>query len=61
VAECPVEAISAEDDVPPEQRSFIPLNSELAKRWPPIVERKPAPADADEWAKTKTKAQLLER
>ena len=51
----------AEDDVPPDQRPFIALNAELAKRWPPIVERKPAPADADEWVKTKEKAHLLER
>ena len=61
VAECPVEAIYAEDDVPPEQRPFTALNAELAKLWKPIVERKSAPADADEWAKVKDKAQLLER
>ncbi len=61
VAECPVEAIYAEDDVPPDQRPFIALNADLAKAWPPIVERKPAPSDADEWAKTKDKAKLLER
>jgi ferredoxin len=61
VAECPVEAIYAEDDVPPESRPFIELNRELAKRWKPIVERKPAPPDADEWAKVKDKAGLLER
>jgi len=58
---CPVEAIYAEDDVPPDQRPFIALNADLAKAWPPIVERKPAPSDADEWAKTKDKAKLLER
>jgi ferredoxin len=61
VAECPVEAIYAEDDVPPAQRPFTALNAELAKVWKPIVERKAAPADADEWAKVKEKAQLLER
>ena len=61
VPECPVEAIYAEDDVPPEQRDFIGLNAELAKLWPPIVERKPAPADADEWAKVKDKKDKLER
>ena len=31
VAECPVEAIFAEDDVPAEQREFIALNAELAR------------------------------
>ena len=31
VAECPVEAIFAEDDVPPDQQAFTALNAELAK------------------------------
>ena len=61
VPECPVEAIFAEDDVPPEQRAFIATNAELAKIWKPIVERKEAPGDADEWAKVKDKKNLLER
>ena len=61
VPECPVDAIFAEDDVPPEQRDWIPLNADLSKIWKPIVERKPAPPDADEWTKVKDKKQLLER
>jgi ferredoxin len=61
VPECPVEAIFAEDDVPDAQKPFITLNRELAQRWPAIIERKPAPADADEWAKVKEKKQLLEK
>ncbi len=61
VAECPVEAIFAEDDVPKEQTKFIPINAELSRVWKAIVERKPGPADADEWAKVKEKAHLLER
>ena len=61
VAECPVEAIFAEDDVPNDQQSFKALNAELAKLWKPIIERKPAPADADEWKTVKPKVQLLER
>ncbi len=32
VAECPVEAIFAEDDVPDAQKRFIALNAELAKQ-----------------------------
>ncbi|NMG14395.1 ferredoxin FdxA [Aromatoleum bremense] len=51
VAECPVEAIFAEDDVPEGQRHFIELNAELAQQWKPIVERKDPLPDADEWAK----------
>lgn len=61
VAECPVEAIYAEDDVPDEQRAFIALNAELARGWPIIFERKEAPPDADEWAGVKNKLPHLER
>ena len=61
VAECPVEAIYAEDDVPEGQRAFIALNAELAKSWTVISQRKPAPADADQWKDITDKAHLLER
>ena len=61
VPECPVEAIFAEDDVPDTQQAFIALNADLAKGWKPIIERKDAPADADEWSKVAAKASLLER
>jgi ferredoxin len=61
VAECPVEAIYAEDDVPAGQEHFIALNAELVKTWPVIIERKEPPADADEWATKKDKLGLLER
>ena len=61
VAECPVEAIFAEDDVPDSQTAWIALNRELTPLWKPIIARKPAPADADEWAKVKAKKHLLER
>lgn len=49
VAECPAEAIYAEDDVPDTQHAFIALNAELAKIWPIIIEHKEALADADQW------------
>lgn len=61
VPECPVEAIFAEDDVPDGQRDWIALNRELAPGWKPIIERKPAPADADAWTKVQDKKKLLER
>jgi len=61
VAECPVEAIFAEDDVPAEQREFIAINAELSKTWKQIIERKDGPADADEWSKVQDKKKLLER
>lgn len=61
VAECPVDAIFAEDDLPENQRHFLALNAELAKLWPVIVEKQDAPADADEWREVKDKLHLLER
>lgn len=61
VPECPVEAIFAEDDVPPDQRAFTALNAELAKVWKPIIEKKPALPDADEWAPVKSKLDQLQR
>jgi ferredoxin len=61
VAECPVEAIYAEDDVPEDQQSFVALNADLSRMWPSIIEKKGAPADADTWAKVKEKIALLAR
>lgn len=61
VAECPAEAIFAEDDVPADQRGMIALNAELARNWPVLTERKAAPADADAWKDVKDKLHLLER
>ncbi len=61
VAECPVEAIFAEDDVPAPQKEFIALNAELCKVWKPLVERKPAPPDADDWKDVKEKKHLIEK
>ena len=61
MAECPAEAIFAEDDVPSHQAQFTALNAELAKIWPVIVERKDPPADADDWLKTPGKLSELKR
>lgn len=59
--ECPASAIYAADDLPADQQQFIALNAELAKQWPPIVVKKDAPADADDWLKVKDKLHLLKR
>lgn len=61
VPECPVNAIYAEDDVPPDQTGFLALNSELAKKWPTLTEKKPAPDDAKLWEEVKDKLKHLER
>jgi ferredoxin len=61
IPECPVNAIYAEEDVPPDQKDFLQLNAELAKTWPVIADKKPGPADADDWKEVKEKRQYLER
>ena len=61
VAECPAEAIFAEDDVPDHQRQFIALNVEFAKVWPVITERRTPAADADAWNGVADKLDQLER
>jgi len=59
VAECPVEAIYAEDDVPDDQRAYIALNAELAKEWKVIIERKTRCPMPTNWAGVKDKRQYL--
>jgi ferredoxin len=59
VAECPAEAIFAEDDVPANQQHFIELNERLAKTWPIISARKEALEDADTMNGVSGKLDLL--
>ena len=61
VFECPVEAIYADDDVPDDQRHFISLNAELAKKWDRLIQKKPQPPDAEEWRAVSNKRELIER
>ena len=58
--ECPVEAISADDELPEGDEKFIEINARLAKKWPVITEMKAAPADADDWKDKPGKLALLE-
>ena len=44
-----------------EGQEFTALNAELSKVWKPIVERKPAPPDADDWKDVKEKKHLIEK
>lgn len=61
VAECPVNAIFAEEDVPADQQQFIKINVELASKWPSITKTK-SPLDiAEEWKDVKDKLQHLKR
>lgn len=60
VAQCPVEAIYPDDEVPAEQTEFIALNARLAQQWPVIKAHEPALDDADTWAEVDHKRSLLE-
>jgi len=61
VAECPVEAIYSEEDIPKGQEAFIALNAELSLVWPVITERKDPPPDHEKWASVKDKIDYLEK
>ena len=61
IPECPVNAIYAEEDLPPGQEEFTALNAELAKVWPTISDKKDPLPDADEWKDVKDKRDKLER
>jgi Ferredoxin len=58
--ECPVNAIVSEDELPEKFQDYLALNARLSKVWKNINHKKPAPADADEWAKVVDKRHLLE-
>lgn len=61
VAECPVDAIYAEDDVPENQAHYIALNAELAKTWKPIIASKEPLPEAEEWNGRPDKLPFLKR
>lgn len=59
--ECPVDAIFAEDEIPPGQENFLELNQELAEIWPNISEQKEPLEDAEKWNGVPEKIKFLER
>lgn len=61
VAECPVAAIFAEDEVPEDQAVFLGINADLALGWPVISIRKEPPVDAEKWDGLNNKLPLLIR
>jgi len=59
--ECPAKAIFSENDLMgTELESFVQINTELAKKWPVIRERKAPLAEAKQWDGVKNKLQYLE-
>ena len=61
VAECPVDAIYAEEDVPSNQMNFIKINADLSRKWPSITKTQAPLSEADDWAKVQDKLQYLDR
>jgi ferredoxin len=61
VAECPVNAIYAEEDVPADQQEFIKLNIDLSRGWPSITKTKAALPEADDFKDMQQKLHLLKR
>ncbi|NGP88681.1 DUF3470 domain-containing protein [Fodinibius halophilus] len=62
VAECPVEAIYPDDEVPMEWEHYIDLNEQLAEEWADhiINQTTEEMEDADEWAEVEEKLEHLE-
>lgn len=62
IAECPVDAIYPEDEVPQDQKEFIELNAKLAKEpnWTVITTKKSALPEAEEYKDIISKRALLD-
>ncbi len=60
VAECPIDAIYAEDDLPEDQLEFIEINANLSQKWPIITAMKAPLPDHKEWENVPDKKQYLE-
>ena len=62
VAECPVNAIVSDHEVPADQQHFIALNRELSRnpKWTRISRVKEPLADHAQWAGIKDKRHLLQ-
>lgn len=56
---CPADAIFSEEELPQNMSHFKEINAELARVWPVISKKIPAPLDADEWLNVKDKLPYL--
>jgi ferredoxin len=61
IAECPVNAIHADSDLPEDLQHFLALNAELADQWPAITQRGDPLPDAERWREEKNKLGFLKR
>ena len=49
VPECPIDAITHEDEVPDGQQIFASVNTILSRHWPVLTHKRAAPTDAQRW------------
>lgn len=49
IPECPVNAIYADADLPPEMENFLEFNQKMARELPTITKKKPPLPDAEQW------------
>ena len=59
VPECPVGAISAAEDLAPDQRHYIEVNATYAKTWPVIAAAQEPLPDDEQWAAVTNKFEEL--
>ena len=59
VPECPIEAIYADDELPPDQIDFIEINLKLSEVYENITEGKEPLTDAEKYKDIKDKKQFL--
>ena len=60
VPECPVDAISSEEDLPEKWAEYLELNARLAVDWPEITEQKDPLPEAEEFREVADKRELLD-
>ena len=58
--ECPVEAISSEDDLRDIDRGMLDINERLSKVWPVITKKRNPLPDAEKWKEVDGKIKYLE-
>jgi ferredoxin len=59
VPECPIDAIYADDELPPDQIDFIEINLRLSEVYENITEGKEPLAEAEKYKDIKDKKQFL--
>tara|TARA_R110002096_G_scaffold141880_1_gene296869 strand:- start:2143 stop:2487 length:345 start_codon:yes stop_codon:yes gene_type:complete len=53
--ECPIGAIYADDELPPDQHKMLAVNAEFSLVWPVITEMKDPPAEWQDWEEVDNK------